>query len=160
MPFQIKNVEVKVPHKSGYSLKHRNSGTLTCGTITPLLVEELVPNTAVNCKIDIVHQLPPLASDTYMNAKVKVEAFFCPFRLLSRSFEDFFCDFPKRVAVFSSGTSGGSSAGFSNVTGRMPVFHFEDDVPSSIWGPGTLLDYVGCIVDSVQIQSGLKSNPL
>ena len=76
MPFSRKNVQVEVPKNSGFSLKHRNSGSLTCGTITPLLVEEVIPNTRVSCKLNLVHQLPPLASDTFMNVKVKVEAFF------------------------------------------------------------------------------------
>ena len=159
MPFSRKNVQVEVPKNSGFSLKHRNSGSLTCGTITPLLVEEVIPNTRVSCKLNLVHQLPPLASDTFMNVKVKVEAFFVPFRLLSRSFEAFFCDFPQRVALFSSSSTEGSGASFFDLTGRMPVFHFADDVPSSVWSAGTLLDYVGCIIDSIQYQGGFDFNP-
>lgn len=159
MPFSRKNVQVEVPKNSGFSLKHRNSGSLTCGTITPLLVEEVIPNTRVSCNLHLVHQLPPLASDTFMNVKVKVEAFFVPFRLLSRSFERFFCDFPERVAYFTNLNSQNSSAAFVDVKGRMPVFHFADDVPSSVWGAGTLLDYVGCTIDSIQYQGGFDFNP-
>lgn len=159
MPFQRSTISVKVPHKSGFSLRHRNTGSLECGTITPILVEEVIPATRVACKINLVHQLPPLASDTYMNCKVKVEAFFVPFRLLSKSFEDFFCDFPKNVAVFSAASEAGGSAVIRQTTGRMPVFHFEDDVPSSIWGPGTLMDFTGCMIDSIQYQGGFDFNP-
>lgn len=159
MPFSRKNVQVEVPKNSGFSLKHRNSGSLTCGTITPLLVEEVIPNTRVSCKLNLVHQLPPLASDTFMNVKVKVEAFFVPFRLLSRSFEAFFCDFPVKTARFALPADTGASAVLTDVSGRMPVFHFADDVPSSIWGAGTLMDYTGCIIDSIQYQGGFDFNP-
>lgn len=159
MPYSKKNVRVEIPKKSGFSLKHRNSGTITCGTITPLLVEEVIPSAATSCKINIVHQLPPLASDTYMNLKVKVEAFFVPFRLLSASFESFFSDFPERTVGFTNANQSGSSVNFFDVSGRMPVFHFADDVPSSVWGAGTLLDYCGAMIDSVQYQGGFDFNP-
>ena len=159
MPFQRSNIRVQVPHKSGFSLRHRNTGSLECGTITPFLVEEVIPATRIACKINLVHQLPPLASDTYMNCKVKVEAFFVPFRLLSRSFEDFFCDFPRNVALFNTSSDGGSLAYIRQTTGRMPVFHFADDIPSSIWGPGTLMDFTGCMIDSIQYQGGFDFNP-
>ena len=95
MPYQKNVVEVKVPHNSGFDLSHRNSGTETCGTLLPLLVEEVVPNTRCSLKVKIVTQLPPLASDTYMNVKKKVEAFFVPMRLCCSSFESWFCDFPR-----------------------------------------------------------------
>lgn len=157
MPYSKKNVRVEIPKKSGFSLKHRNSGTITCGTITPLLVEEVIPASATSCKINIVHQLPPLASDTYMNLKVKVEAFFVPFRLLSASFENFFADFPERVITYTASTT--ALGTLMDVTARMPVFHFADDVPSSVWGAGTLLDYVGAMIDSVQYQGGFDFNP-
>ena len=159
MPYNKTNVRVEVPKKSGFSMKHRNSGTLTCGTITPVLVEEVIPNTAVSCKLSIVHQLPPLASDTYMNVKVKVEAFFVPFRLLSRSFEAFFNDFPTRVSYNSSSAGTGSTTLFKDLMGRMPVFHFADDVPSSVWGAGTLMDYLGAMLDGIQYQGGFDFNP-
>lgn len=159
MPYSKKNVRVEVPKKSGFSLKHRNSGTITCGTITPLLVEEVIPAAATSCKINIVHQLPPLASDTYMNLKVKVEAFFVPFRILSKSFEAFFSDFPHRVGYFAGSGATGSAIQLYDVMGRMPVFHFADDVPSSVWGAGTLMDYCGAMIDSVQYQGGFDFNP-
>lgn len=159
MPFSRKNVQVEVPKNSGFSLKHRNSGSLTCGTITPLLVEEVIPNTRVSCKLNLVHQLPPLASDTFMNVKVKVEAFFVPFRLLSKAYESFFCDFPIKVGTYAATGTTGSGVSIQDMKGRMPVFHFADDVPSSVWGACTLLDYVGCIIDSIHYQGGFDFNP-
>lgn len=90
MPYQRNRIEVKVPNRSGANMSHRNSGTINCGTLTPLLVEEVIPNTRVHLKIPEVVQLPPLVSDTYMNLKLKHEAFFVPFRLLCASFEQFF----------------------------------------------------------------------
>lgn len=158
MPYSKQTVNVQIPHNSGFSLKHRNTGSLRCGTITPLLVEEIIPNARVSCRIPIVHQLPPLASDTYMNVKVKVEAFFVPFRILQRGYESFFDDFPVRISYFNSAGVGGSTATFASAKGRMPYFHLADDIPSTYWGPGTLLDYCGFIVDNIQLQSGIDIN--
>ena len=44
MPYSKNNIRVNVPHKSGFDKSHRNSGTLTCGTLTPILCDELIPS--------------------------------------------------------------------------------------------------------------------
>ena len=43
-----------------------------------VLIEEVIPGTRMHLKIPEVVQLPPLVSDTYMNLKLKHEAFFVP----------------------------------------------------------------------------------
>ena len=153
MPYKKINVEVKIPKKSGFDLSHRNSGTETCGTLQPLLVEELIPGARCSLKLKIVTQLPPLVSDTYMNVQKKVEAFFVPMRLCCRSFEDFFCDFPKRVATFDTASDGGSLSRFTDVRAALPVFRFDNTMASmsSLYGPGSLLDYLGFKISNVAV---------
>lgn len=157
-PFNKRVFQVKVPNRSGANLSHRNSGTLTCGTLTPLLVEEVIPNTRCSLKLNMVAQLPPLASDTYMNVKLKAEAFFVPFRLCCASFEDFFNDFPRTLATYAS--AGAHLSSLSQVRAAIPVFGFASDVPSTYYGAGSLLDYLGFKVDSISSGGTVSFNPL
>lgn len=141
MPYAKNTIKVKVQNRSGFDKSHRNSGTLTCGTITPILCDELIPNSRVSLKLNMAAQLPPLVSDTYMNCKLKAEAFFVPSRLLCKSFESFFCDSKERVFDDVAGS-------FDEVAGRVPVFSTiatsqrpsptTDDI-----GKGSLADYLG-----------------
>lgn len=144
MPFGKNSYRVKVPRRSGFDKSHRNSGTLTCGTITPILCDEVIPNSRVSLKLNLAAQLPPLASETYMNASLRVEAFFVPLRLLSASFEDFFCDFPRIMNVAASVNA---AAQFSDVRALMPVFNFVDSTSGNgstgVLAPGSLADYLG-----------------
>lgn len=142
MPYAKNVIRVKVPQRSGFDKSHRNSGTGRCGTLTPILCDELIPNSRVSLKINLASQLPPLASDTYMNCKLKVEAFFVPSRLLCASFESFFCDFPVRSYSASSASSGQGSGDFVDVRGAVPFVAFGGTAPI-VAGPGSLADYLG-----------------
>ena len=150
MPYAKQNVKVKVSNFSGFDKSFRNSGSLTCGTITPILCDEVIPNSRVSLKVNIASQLPPLASDTYMNCKLKVEAFFTPMRLLCRSFENFFCDFPKEVIsqAYVDKTDPAESGYYSSldsVSARVPLYTDSTDPLNAIMDtePGSLLDYLG-----------------
>lgn len=143
MPYAKNTIRVKVPQRSGFDKSHRNSGTSFCGTLTPLLCDELIPNSRVSLKIPIAVQLPPLASDTFMNVKYKVEAFFVPMRLLCASFEDFFCDFPRRVFTNAASSVGQSQGEFTNIRAKLPVFRLEGGSIGTAVDPSSLLDYLG-----------------
>lgn len=147
MPYAKQNVKVKVSNFSGFDKSFRNSGSITCGTITPILCDEVIPNSRVSLKVNIASQLPPLASDTYMNCKLKVEAFFTPMRLLCKSFENFFCDFPKEVIsqAYVQGESAGYYSSLDSITPRVPIYTDSTDSDESLmdFGPGSLLDYLG-----------------
>lgn len=159
MPFQKKTIEVKVPHKSGADMSHRNSGSLTCGTLTPVLVEEVVPGTRCHLKVNEVVQLPPLVSDTYMNVKLKHEAFFVPFRLLCKSAEDWFCTVNKDVSSFNSAAASASPVSVS-LRPALPVVKFDNTVPQSVYGPGSLIDYLGAKFDGQGLQGTFTFSPL
>lgn len=142
MPYRKNQYKVTVPHSSGFDKSHRNSGSALCGTLVPILCDEVVPGTKVRLRIPFAAQLPPLASETYMNAAIKMEAFFVPLRLLCVSFESFFNDFAERVQL-----SNGSNTVWEDVKGVLPVFRIADaggeTFVSGVLGPGRLADYLG-----------------
>lgn len=148
MPKNNPKVTVKVTNRSGFDKSHRSSGTLSCGTITPLLFDEVIPNSKVSLKLNLAAQLPPLVSDTYMNCKLRAEAFFIPMRLLSKSFEDWFND--NGPDALNAGGDQPSDFWWSSRKPALPVLEIsaQDFEHSSISfnelaGPGTLLDFLG-----------------
>lgn len=118
---------VKVQKKSGFDKSFQNLFTSKVGTITPILVDELIPNTTVNLKMAITTQLPPLASDTFMRVKQKYAAFFVPTRILMPGFENWLC-----------GSTNNSPVGMS-VKIHVPMIN----TTSAKLGVGSLADYLG-----------------
>lgn len=153
MPYRKNQYKVTVPHSSGFDKSHRNTGSASCGTLVPILCDEVVPGTKVRLRIPFAAQLPPLASETYMNAAIKMEVYFVPLRLLCSSFESFFNDFPERVQVNEA------ASGWFDVKGVLPVF----SVPASNFPVGSLGDYLG-LVGKIDSAAGgdpnLLINPL
>lgn len=128
----FKNVEVKTAPRSGFNKSHKNVGTFTVGTITPILWDTLIPNSDATVKIDLTAQLPPLASDTYMRASVKLEAFAVPLRLLYGGFEKYF-----------TGDKVYNAAG-DPADVKLPRLNIgsSNNLLNTV-GPGTLMDYLG-----------------
>lgn len=135
----LKNVEVKVCPRSGFDKSHKNIGTLKVGTITPILMDTVIPNTTGDIKIDMVTQLAPLVSDTFMRCSVKLEAFMVPHRILYGGFEDWFTE--KQIAGASTGI-------LSNIALPKLLLESEDGkYLHSLFGPGTLADYLGAHIN-------------
>lgn len=159
MPYAKNNIRVNVQKRSGFDKRHRNTGTLRCGTLTPILCDEVVPNSRVSLKLNLAAQLPPLASDTYMNLKLKAEAFFVPLRLLCASFESFFCDFPYDVFYYDTDTSRNE---FDQIKGCVPYIYPDGwssaTEKAKLTAVGGLADYLGLRVSSVSSIHDL--NPL
>lgn len=80
-------VNLKVPKRSGFDKSHSRLMSFKCGTLVPIMVDEVIPNTKVHLRELISAQLPPLATDAFMRVNLKVEAFFVPMRLLYAGFE-------------------------------------------------------------------------
>lgn len=138
-------VPVNVPKLSGFDKSHQNLLTTKCGTITPILIDELIPGSKVHLKLALSASLPPLASDTFMRCSVKVEAFFVPFRLLAGSFESWFTDTEKKFADYSSGGSTiqpSARKGFLPVIGGLSATNDATAV-AGITAVGGLFDYLG-----------------
>ena len=122
-------VPVKVQKKSGFDKSFQNLFTSKVGTITPILTDELIPNSTVNLKVALTTQLPPLASDTFMRVKQKYAAFFVPSRIIMQGYEKWLTGQDQ----------------FNNGNNRIlqPVLSFNPETDKSIYAPGTLLDYLG-----------------
>lgn len=138
-------VPVNVPKLSGFDKSHQNLLTTKCGTITPILIDELIPGSKVHLKLALSASLPPLASDTFMRCSVKVEAFFVPFRLLAGSFESWFTDTEKKFAPYDQGTSTLTPVarkGFLPVVGGLSATTDAAAI-SAMTAVGGLFDYLG-----------------
>lgn len=138
-------VPVNVPKLSGFDKSHQNLLTTKVGTITPILIDELIPGSKVHLKLALSASLPPLASDTFMRCSVKCEAFFVPFRLLAGSFESWFTDTEKKFADY---TLAGASVTPSARKGYLPCIGglgANADAPAvqAMSAAGGLFDYLG-----------------
>lgn len=138
---------VNVPRLSGFDKSHQNLLTTKCGTITPILIDELIPGSKVHLKLALSASLPPLASETFMRCSVKVEAFFVPFRLLAGSFESWFTDTEKKFASYTS--PGGTTVTPTARKGLLPVIgglNATSDAAAiaAMSASGSLFDYLGC----------------
>lgn len=135
---------VNVPKLSGFDKSHQNLLTTKCGTITPVLIDELIPGSKVHLKLALSASLPPLASETFMRCSIKVEAFFVPFRLLAGSFESWFTDTEKKFASYGSGpTVPTARKGFLPCVGGLDATNDAAAI-AAMSGAGSLFDYLGC----------------
>lgn len=136
MSITSKNQTIKVNNLSGHSMSHRNTLTSQVGTLTPILVEEVCPNTKCHLKTSFCVKMPPLASETFANIDYCIEAFFVPHRLLVNGFTDIVAGRNKLISDASKKTS-------------MPVIHVnpltdgDADTVKSYFRSGSLADYLG-----------------
>lgn len=139
----LKKALVSVPHRSGFDKSHRNLFTAKCGTLVPIMCDEVLPNTDVHLNLALSAKLPPLASETFMNVNYKVEAFFCPTRLLMAGYEDWLTGNDTKTV------GSGSSATTDYI--RTPLW----SVTSNTSVAGTLADYLNVKrIDGVEVVSG------
>lgn len=133
-----KKAVVKVQKRSAFDKSFRNLLTTKCGTLTPLLCDEVIPNTTVNLKLAISATLPPLASETFMNVNLKAEAFFVPSRLLMLGWDQW-------VQGNDSIQVGTAAANFTDQKLRVPVITINPSISANapFYAPGSLLDYLG-----------------
>ena len=83
------SVRVNVPGRSGFDKSFKHILTAKVGRIIPLCCKYVMPGAKGRVKLAVSATLPPLASDTFMRADLKVEAFLVPMRLLYGGFESF-----------------------------------------------------------------------
>lgn len=91
---QSNKVHLKVQQRSGFDKSHYHDLTTNVGTLTPVLTDELIPNSDINLNVAASVTLPPLASDAFAKLDLKLEAFAVPHRILYSGFEKWFSDSP------------------------------------------------------------------
>lgn len=147
---------VEIPNRSGFDCSHENLFTTKCGTLTPALVDELLPGDIVDLSAIANVQLPPMASDFYGHIDFKLEAFFVPFRLIYGGWQQFVAN-----GLFGSSPTGAFSQ-VATTAGSPPTavdstrsilipqlgYTLNHTTTSSTiayddFGPGTLSDYLG-----------------
>lgn len=113
-------------------MSHENLGTQTCGTLVPVLVDELLPNDTISLGTNFQVQLPPMATDFFGRVDYVLEAFFVPCRLLWDGWKSFMTH-PTANPIYPANTP---------VQGRskfIPRIRLNpDDVAA-----GSLADYLG-----------------
>lgn len=136
---------VNVPKLSGFDKSFQNLLTSKCGTITPILFDEIMPGSIIDLDLALSASLPPLASETFMRCSVKVEAFLVPMRLLYGGFEYFFTgqevDFVNTESLRTLTINALPSLSISGeFTNESTVSYTDLD---GWFGCGTLADYLG-----------------
>lgn len=142
-----KFTKVQVPNRSGHDKGYKNILTTKVGTITPLCCKYVMPGAKGHIRIPISACLPPLASDTFMRCSLKVEAFLVPMRLLYGGFES-----------WQTGEQFYDSVNSRYARAELPllaVSSVETTSHPQLFGPGSLLDYLGfCKDPSATIPTG------
>ena len=128
----FQRVPVEMPNRSGFDMSHENLGTLTTGTLVPVLVDELLPNDSVSLGSSFQVQLPPMVADFYGRVDFVLEAFFVPFRLLWGGWQDFMTH-PTAYPQYPEGTP----------VQAKPKYLPRLVASNSDLGSGSLADYLG-----------------
>lgn len=138
------SVNVKVTGLSGFDKSFKNILTTKVGTITPLVNKYVIPGAKGSLKLAISAALPPLASDTFMRANLKVEAFLVPMRLLYGGLESWLA----KKRMYNTTAAAYKFA-------EIPHLRYTDTTTERAFvGPGTLSDYLGLRIDTQSIPSG------
>lgn len=127
----FQKMPVEIPNRSGFDMSHLNVGTMKVGTLVPVLVEPVYPNDILSLGVNASVQLPPMASDFIGKVDLKLEAFFCPNRILWQGWKKFV----NMRNVDQNAT----------IVDRLPkiVLPNQADANMDYIGPGTLADYLG-----------------
>lgn len=136
---------IDIPNRSGFNMSHENMLTMKCGTLIPILTEEIMPNETVSLGHLSQVTLPPMATNFYGRIDLRIEAFFVPMRILWGGWQNFF------TMPFNNP--------YSNSVVRptsTPSFTISANADNTILGPGTLADYLGFKITS-ELASSISS---
>lgn len=81
----FEKVPIEIQKLNTFDMSHDTLGTGMVGSVIPVKVEEIMPNTTINLGVQTHVQLPPFVNNAYGRISVKQEAFFVPNRLLMGS---------------------------------------------------------------------------
>lgn len=139
---------IELPNRSGFDMSHENLGTATCGTLVPVLVDELLPNDTISLGANFQVQLPPMATDFYGRVDYVLEAFFVPARLCWGGWESFMTH-PTASPQYPNGTPVQGKSKY------LPQIFVQGAGQEQFFGPSTLSDYLGCKLTQPLVESGV-----
>ena len=143
--FEQRKVQIK--NKSGFDLAHSNFLTQTCGTLTPVCTVPMLPGDSISLGFMSQIKLPPMATSFYGRVDYRLEAFFVPYRILWGGWENFYT----QPVADPYGTTVDRPHFLPNFFGS-----FLANQVNSIFGRGTLADYLGIKGVKLQGSSGVE----
>lgn len=151
------DAKVTIPNKSGFDMSHLNSGTLTTGTLVPVLCEPLLPGDKVSLGALAEINFAPFATQPYGKIDFAMEAFFVPYRTIWGGWQNF-VTMPSNNPFGSDEVRPESlpSLSFSNSTSNIIT------APTDKFGRGSLADYLGVMgsANKIGAQSSITINAL
>lgn len=150
----------QTPRMSGFDKSFKNLLTAQVGTLVPVLCDPVIAGSRVNLGDALVAKMPPLASDTFMNCDIKLEAFYVPASSLYGGFNDFIT---KRdvLVQYAAQTGGRPSANPEYSKAVIPFIPGNLLFGTDYAGPGTLADYLGFkSLDMLSDDATPRLNPL
>lgn len=140
------NVPIDVPNRSGFDMSHDNSGTLVCGRLTPVLVDELLPQDTISLGHMTNVEYPPFVTTFKGRVDVHLEAFFVPNRILYGGWESFITH-PTLYPLYPEGTPAQNKSKYIPGLCINPLgdtnqkYSVNELMP--YFGPDSLADYLG-----------------
>lgn len=141
--------KIDVQNRSGFDLSFENSLTMRVGTLTPVLVEEVLPNETYDLGFLTQVQLPPMATDFYGRVDLRLEAFFVPNRIIWGGWQNFMT-MPQNNPYNSHSVRPASVPYFTNANVAVSTFN-------NVFGPGSLSDYLGVKAQLLQSNASAQT---
>jgi len=117
----------KRPKKNKFDLSHERKMSLQMGTLTPFLLQEIMPGDSFRVQTELLMRLQPLLAPMYHRVRVKTDYFFVPNRLVWDNWQKF----------ITGGDNGAAKPAH-------PIYKItQADVTAGITERGTLWDYLG-----------------
>lgn len=128
-------VPMRIPDRSGFDLSHEHIFTANTGTLVPAASFEVLPGDKVSLGSLFRTTLPPFAVPFMGRIDACLDAFFVPHRIIWKGWESFITQ--------NNGVSPMAASGVGTPPPiSVPVF-VPGSSPSSMRGPGSLMDYLG-----------------
>lgn len=142
---------VDIPNKSGYDLSFENLLTMKCGTLTPVVCEEMLPGDKVSLGFRGVIQLPPMATNFFGRVDLRLEAFFVPNRILWGGWQNFW--------TMPANNPYGTPTIRPSATPSWAANGMGDESFLKKFNRGSLADFLGVKISPVSVQSGSSGGP-
>ncbi|AXH73313.1 MAG: major capsid protein [Microviridae sp.] len=140
----FQNVQGNRPTKNKFDLSHERKMSLKMGTLTPFMVQEIVPGDSFKVNTEMLLRLQPMLAPIFHRVRVKTDYFFVPNRLVWDNWQKFIT---------------GGEDGLNNSI--HPYFQIDPTTPPSLVAKGSLADYMGIpAIDPLTMTNTLKINAL
>lgn len=116
--------------QSGFDLSHRHTTTFNMGEVIPIALLEVIPNDSFDLGAEAVLRMQPLVAPILHPVHLKVQAFFCPNRILT----------PSDVEFWERFITGGDQG---TTVETLPLFDAAS-IGATAASEGSLYDRFGC----------------